>query len=136
MMAGLRDTDIRLSGLDLVPSASGDVALVSDLECLKQDIEREALTQEKELFYDEDYGWSLLDFIQADDEELTRIEIKQRIITKLGKRQEVDVDSITIKMENQADCFLITIKFKFRNNQEEANLSLALDRVQVKVVSL
>ncbi|WP_206458923.1 DUF2634 domain-containing protein [Anaerovorax sp. IOR16] len=134
MMAGLYDTDIRLDELKIAKAANGDAALISDFECLQQDIQCEALTQEKEVFYDEEYGWSLLDFIQAQDDELTRTEMKQRIITKLGKRQEVDIDSIKIKITNQEDRFLINVKFRCIDYQEEAELDLALDRVKAEVV--
>jgi hypothetical protein len=134
MMAGLKDTDIRLDNeLQIAKAANGDAALVSDFECLQQDIQCEALTQEKEVFYDEEYGWSLLDFIQAEDDELTRTEIKQRIITKLGKREEVDIETVIISISNQEDELLINVKFTCIGYQE-TELNLALDRVKVEVV--
>lgn len=133
-MAGLKDTDIRLDNeLQIAKAANGDAALVSDFECLQQDIQCEALTQEKEVFYDEEYGWSLLDFIQAEDDELTRTEIKQRIITKLGKREEVDIETVIISISNQEDKLLINVKFTCIGYQE-TELNLALDRVKVEVV--
>ena len=135
MMTGLNDTDIRLDEFKkIAKAANGDAALVSNFECLQQDIQCEASTQEKEVFYDEEYGWSLLDFMHAEDEELTRTEIKQRVITKLGKRKEIDIDSIKIKLSSQEDRFLINVKFRYIDYQEEAELNLALDRVKAEVV--
>ena len=89
-MTGLSDTDIRLSSdWQLTQAADGDAPLCSGLECLYQNIILEALTQKGDLFYDADFGWSLYDFIQSEDDELTRLEIVQRARLGLQKREVI-----------------------------------------------
>lgn len=79
MMAGLYDIDIKLDGRwQLTASASGDVPLSYDLDCLFQDIRLEAISQEESFFYDGTYGWSLMDFVQMQDDDLLRLEIAQK----------------------------------------------------------
>ena len=75
-MTGLHDTDVRLSDeWQLTQAADGDAPLCSDLDCLYQNIILEALTQPGELFYDLTFGWGLYDFIQSEDDDLTRLEV-------------------------------------------------------------
>lgn len=136
-MAALNDVDIKLDeDWQLTPAANGDALLTSGIEGILQSIKCEALSQEGELFYDEEWGWSLLDFVQVQDEELTRIEIKQRIETKLSRRAEVDVESIEVYIDFRDDMLTLDIVFKFINNSDRYRINLALDRVRVEVVSV
>lgn len=136
-MAGLNDVDIKLDmDWQLAPAANGDALLTSGIECVLQDIQCEALSQEGELFYDEEWGWSLLDFVQAQDEELTRVEMRQRIETKLSRRPEIDVESIEVSINFQSDKLLISVAFKFADSPEKYELNFTLDRVKVEVVSV
>ncbi|WP_032122048.1 hypothetical protein [Clostridium amazonitimonense] len=136
-MAGLNDVDIKLDmDWQLTPAANGDALLTSGIECVLQDIQCEALSQEGELFYDEEWGWSLLDFVQAQDEELTRVEMRQRIETKLSRRPEIDVESIEVSINFQSDKLLISVAFKFADSPEKYELNFTLDRVKVEVVSV
>ena len=71
-------TDIKLDDeWQLTPAASGDAPLTDDVEGLLQTIRTESITQEGELFYDTDFGWSLLDFIHAQETDLAKIEIEE-----------------------------------------------------------
>lgn len=136
-MAGLNDVDIKLDmDWQLTPAANGDALLTSGIECVLQDIQCEALSQEGELFYDEEWGWSLLDFVQAQDEELTRVEMRQRIETKLSRRPEIDVESIEVSINFQSDKLLISVAFKFADSSEKYELNFTLDRVKIEVVSV
>ena len=134
-MAGLNDTDIKLDeNWQLTPAANGDAPVASGRDCIFQDIQLEALTQEGELFYDETWGWSLLDFLQSQDDELTRIEIEQRIKTKLGKRPEVDVESIVVNVEFSGSAITAQTSFSFIDDSKVYDLTVGLDRVKVEVV--
>lgn len=134
-MAGLYDTDIKLDeNWQLTPAANGDAPVVSGKDCIFQDIQLEALTQEGELFYDETWGWSLLDFLQSQDDELTRIEIEQRVKAKLGKRPEVDVESIDVNVEFSGDTITARTTFSFIDDSKVYELTVGLDRVKVEVV--
>ena len=87
-MTGLHDTDIRLDeDGQLTQAADGDAPLCSGMDCFLQSIILEAQTQKGELFYDEDFGWSLYDFLQSEDDEITRLEITQRVRSGLLKRE-------------------------------------------------
>ncbi|MCY9758863.1 DUF2634 domain-containing protein [Paenibacillus alvei] len=133
-MAGLQDTDIRLDrNWQLVAAANGDTLLVSGLDCVFQDIRLEAMTQEGELFYDESWGWSLLDFVQSEDDELTRIEIEQRVKTKLEQRPEIDAETIDTFMDFQGDTITVHVSFSFQNTDRLYQLDVDIDRVKIEV---
>ena len=95
-ITGANDIDIMLDGDGQpVPDGNGDTSLVSDDECWLQDIRNEAVTEEGELFYEDEegdgsYGWGLLDFMQGEYDDFTRMEIQQRIRSKLSKRDYID----------------------------------------------
>ena len=134
-MAGLYDTDIRLDeNWQLTPATNGDAPLVIDFDCIIQDIRLEASSQGGELFYDGDWGWSLLDFVQAQDDDLTRLEIEQRVKIKLSKRESIDNGTIKTKLEFNEDTIFVRVSFKFINDSVQYNLDVALDRVKVEVV--
>ncbi|MBU5312213.1 hypothetical protein KQI38_09255 [Tissierella carlieri] len=134
-MAGLYDSDIKLDeNWQLTSAVNGDVPLASDTDCFIQDIRLEALSQEGELFYDELWGWSLMDFIQTQDNELTRLEIEQRIKTKLSRREEIDNETIKTVLSFEDDKVSVKVAFKFINDSRKYNLDILLDRVRVEVV--
>lgn len=137
MMAGLFDTDIKLDeNWQLTAAANGDAPITSNTDCLIQDIRLEAMSQEGELFYDEDWGWSLLDFLQLQDDDLTKLEIDQRIKTKLSRREEIDSETIATQLTFEDDKVSIKVAFKFINDSTQYNLDIALDRVNVEVVMI
>lgn len=134
-MAGINDTDIRLdANWQLTAETNGETLLVSGVDCFIQSIQLEALTQEGELFYDESWGWSLLDFIQSQDDELTRLEIGQRVKTKLAQRSEIDGESIEMLIRFDGDYIQIQARFKLVNVERELQLDIGLDRVKVEVI--
>lgn len=134
-MAGYSDTDIKLNeSWQLTRAANGDAPIVSDIECLIQDIKLEALTQEGELFYDLTYGWSLLDFIQSDDDDLTSLEIKERVRSKLEKRLEVDIESVQTNIIFNEDILRLRISFRLLNDSQTHEIDVELSRVNVEVI--
>lgn len=136
-MAGIQDIDIKLDNeWQLTAAANGDSLLTSGIESIIQDIKTEALTHEGDVFYDEEYGWSLLDFVQAQDDDLTRIEIKQRVQTKLSRRSEIDIETIDVKVDFNNDKLPIEVSFSFIFGPEKYVIKLELDRVKVEVVAV
>ena len=126
--------DIKLDDdWQLTPAATGDAPITDDESGFLQTLQIEALTQEGELFYDEDFGWSLLDFIHQQDNELTRIEISTRIRRKLTEHEEIVPDSVGISQEWTDDLLNIYIKFQLISGTQQS-LTLSLNRVQVEVV--
>ena len=119
----------------LTQAANGDAPTVSGIECILQDIKLEAVTQENEIFYDEEYGWSLLDFIQAEEDSLTRTEIEQRIKSKLSKRDYNNSDSIEVLIIFSEVTLSISIAFKFIDEDETYTVDLVLNRIKVEVIN-
>ncbi|MBV1817654.1 hypothetical protein KUA25_06205 [Bacteroidales bacterium MSK.15.36] len=134
-MAGYNDTDIKLNeSWQLTQATNGDAPIVSGIECLIQDIKLEALTQEGELFYDLEYGWSLLDFIQRDDDDLTRLEIKERVRSKLEKRSEIDVESVQTYIEFNNDTLRLRVSFSLLDDSQTHEVDIELSRINVEVI--
>ncbi|MEF2968365.1 DUF2634 domain-containing protein [Paenibacillus sp. M1] len=134
-MAGLNDTDLLLNDdWQIAQATGGDALLVSGLDCFFQDIRLEAQTQEGELFYDETWGWSLLDFIQQQDDELTRLEITQRVRLKLARREEIDSETIEATAQFNGDTVSVYVSFRFKGDDKEYQLEIELDRVKVEVI--
>ncbi|MGN0710488.1 MAG: hypothetical protein ACI4LO_01915 [Anaerovoracaceae bacterium] len=128
--------DIKLDeNWQITASATGDFLKASGkYECLMQEIELEALTQEGDLFYDENFGWSLMDFIHAEKDEIVELEIVQRIKDKLSFYEQIDTGSISVSMGFQEDIWNIAISFRFKDDTEERLLELSLDRINAEVV--
>lgn len=125
--------DIKLDDdWQLTPAATGDAPVTDDESGFLQTLQIEALTQEGELFYDEDFGWSLLDFIHQPDNELTRIEISSRIRRKLTAHEEIIPDSVEISQKWTSDLLNVYIKFQLISGTQQS-LTLSLNRVQVEV---
>lgn len=134
-MAGYNDTDIKLTeSWQLTQATNGDAPITADIECLIQDIKLEALTQEGELFYDSDYGWSLLDFIQSDDDDLIRLEIKERVKSKLERRPEIDAESIQTSIQFEEDVLKLNLLFRLINGDQDYSIDIELSRVNVEVI--
>lgn len=125
--------DIRLnSEWQLTPAASGDAPLTDGIEGLMQTIRIEAITQEGELFYDTDFGWSLLDFLHAQENDLVKIEIESRIKKKLAKYDEVISDTVTIQQTWKSDLLVIIVSFKIDDGTEH-KVEVSLNRIEVEV---
>ena len=135
-MTGLHDTDIRLSDhWQLTQAADGDAPLCSELDSLYQNIVLEALTQPGDLFYDVEWGWGLYEFIQSEFDELTRLEITQRVRSKLGRREVILPESIAVTLDLQNDNLIVRTSFQFAEENEPRQLNIVVDSVSVEVVS-
>lgn len=136
-MTGLYDTDIRLSDeWQLTRAAGGDAPLCSGTECLYQNIILEAQTQKGDLFYDSEFGWSLYDFIQSEDDELTRLEIAQRARAGLRRREVVLPETIKVSVSYADDAYRLYCSFRFDEEDEARQLTVVIDAVSVEVVTI
>lgn len=124
--------DIKLNELfELTASKTGDAPItINEQEALLQDIRLESMTQEGELFYDEAYGWSLLDFIQRQNDELDLIELEDRVGKKLARRPEIDKQRIQVQIIQNEDGVIIHIRFGLLSG-EEYFMDVDLNRVEV-----
>lgn len=121
-----------------VSDGNGDAALVSDEDCWLQDIKNEALTEEGELFYedeegDESYGWSLLDFMQGEYDDFMQMEIQQRIRSKLSKREYIDAGSIQTVVKFDGHVYRIRVSFRRNDSNRSYNIDIESDGVEVIV---
>ena len=134
-MAGLNDTDIRLNDeWHLTQASTGDAPVCSGLDCFLQDIRLEAITQPGELFYNSEWGWGLLEFLQAEDDDLTRLEISERVKDKLRRRKEIRAETITVTILFEDDILKILTRFLLIDSKETQNIDVGLDRVKVEVI--
>ena len=124
-ITGANDVDIMLDeDGQPVSDGNGDTALVSDDECWLQDIKNEAMTEEGELFYEDEegdasYGWSLLDFMQGEYDDFTQMEIQQRIRSKMSKRDYIDAGSIQTTVNFDGHIYHIRIAFRRTDSNSE-----------------
>lgn len=133
-MTGLNDTDIRLSDeWQLTQATDGDAPLCSAIECLYQNIILEALTQPGDLFYDLSFGWGLYDFIQSEDDALTRLEIAQRVRVGLQKREVIVPESIQVDVSFEDDAFVLCCSFRFDEEETARALNVIISAVGVEV---
>lgn len=130
-------TDIRLDdNWQLTQATNGDAPLVADLDAFLQDIRLEAVTQEGDLFYDQAYGWSLMDFLQSSDDEFTKLEIKERVKSKLSNREEIDTESISVNVTFEKDLLLVQAYFRSNGSDTMQSVAVSLDRIQVEVIEI
>jgi len=135
-VTGLHDTDIRLDNRwQLTQAADGDAPLCSELDCLYQNIILESLTQPGDLFYDEEFGWGLYEFIQSEDTELTRLEITQRIRSKLQRREVILPETINISITRVDDTLRLRCTFRFTGESKPRKLNVVISAVSVEVVA-
>lgn len=127
--------DIRLdNNFELTPATDGDAPLCTNYACTLQEIKLAAMTQEGELFFDEDFGWSLLDFMQTTNDELIKLEITERIKNKLVKTEEIEANSIRISVYPSHEVFKIFVRFKFVNAENFQSIDIKIDKVEVRVI--
>lgn len=135
-MTGLHDTDIRLNDAwQLTQAADGDAPLCSELDCLYQNIVLEALTQPGDLFYDPEWGWGLYEFIQSEYDELTQLEISQRVRGRLQRREVILPESILVNLVLQEDALVIRASFQLAGEDSPRQLNIVIDSVSVEVLS-
>lgn len=138
-MINENDVDILLDEMGQpVSDGNGDVALVSNDDCWIQDLKNESLTEEGELFYEDEngngsYGWGLLDFLQGEVDDFFSLEIQQRIRSKMIKRSYIDAASIQIAIEYDGHRCHIRITFKRNDSNTEYNIDIQSDGVEVIV---
>lgn len=138
-ITGANDVDIMLDeDGQPVSDGNGDTALVSDDECWLQDIKNEAMTEEGELFYEDEegdasYGWSLLDFMQGEYDDFTQMEIQQRIRSKMSKRDYIDAGSIQTTVNFDGHIYHIRIAFRRTDSNSEYNIDIESNGVEVIV---
>lgn len=123
-MIGTEDDDIMLDAYGQPVAPTGiDIEIIEGDDCWKQDLKNEVLTEEGELFYEDEeeddaYGFGMLDFLQeehdVEDEEDNFLitEIRQRISAKLSKRKYIDSSTIQTEIFFEENRIKISTSFK------------------------
>ena len=118
-----------------VISAAGESLMVSGIDCFLQNVRNEAVTMEGECFWDADYGWSMLDFIQQERDELLQTRISNRVKQKLSRRSEINQQSITVVVSFlDDDVTAVKVAFKIKNSDVSYEIDLNVDGVETEVV--
>ena len=97
----------------------------------------ETQTEEGELSYededgDEAYGFGFLDFAHGEDDELTRMEIGQRVRDKLAKREYLDQRKTMQNISFENGVFIDQISVAKQDSKEEYNIELSTNEVEVE----
>lgn len=116
----------------------GQSELAEDDMCWLQDLKNEALTEEGELFYEDEegngsYGFGMLDFGQEEFDEFTKLEIQQRIRSKMSKRSYIDAASINIDVSFEGHSYKARVTFKRNDSNTVYGISIESDGVEVIV---
>ena len=118
-----------------VISAAGESQMVSGIDCFLQDVRNEAVTTEGECFWDADYGWSMLDFLHQEQDELLQIRISNRVKQKLSRRSEINQQSISVAVTFlNNDVTEVKVAFKIKNSDVSYEIDLNVDGVETEVV--
>ena len=118
-----------------VISAAGESQMVSGIDCFLQDVRNEAATTEGECFWDADYGWSMLDFLHQEQDELLQIRISNRVKQKLSRRSEINQQSISVVVAFlNNDVTEVKVAFKIKNSDVSYEIDLNVDGVETEVV--
>ena len=119
----------------LTRAANGDAPTTNGSEEFLQSIRLESMTQEGDLFYDPDYGWSLLDFLHSTDSSLLRTAIEERVRSKMAARTEVDASSLQIGISFGEDMLGLEIQFKRKDDDGRYRMKITLDRIRMEVTA-
>ncbi len=104
-------TDIKITDGEIALSYN-DIELVSDDDCLLQDIRNVIYTDTGTLFYDSSYGAKVLRYIQEDHTSVTFNELKQIIKIALKSDSRVVANTIEITITSQDESIIIDIDFQ------------------------
>lgn len=138
-ITGVNDVDIMLDeNGQPMSDGNGDTALAVNDKCWLQDIKNEAMMEEGELFYedeegDENYGWGLLDFMQGEYDDFTKMEIRQRIRSKMSKREYINAGSIQTEVDFDEHLYHIRVSFQKTDSNREYNIDIESNGVEVIV---
>lgn len=136
-VTGENDTDICLdkNGQPLA-KLNGESILVLNDECWLQDLKNEILTEEGELFYedesgDDSYGYGVLDYMQREYDEFTEMEIEQRIFAKLEKREYIDAATVSCDVDFADGIYNIKVSFNKKDESKEYNIDIETNGIEV-----
>lgn len=78
----------------------------------------------------------MYEFIQSEDDDLTRLEIAQRARLGLQKREVIAPESIEIDVGFSDDVFRLRCSFRFLPEDEPRELNVVVSAVGVEVITI
>lgn len=90
--------DIKLEDGNFVIAANGDIATVTGLDCLIQDICHRLMTFPGDLWLHLKYGSKIGLYVQAENTDLNRLELEQEIRLVLMQEEKIDPESIKVNI--------------------------------------
>lgn len=108
-----------------------DTKVIDERTELIQNIKIEVITIEGDVWYDLEFGWSIYEFLHRPIDDMLKLELHQRILSKLSRRDEIEKNTIDIKFVELNDGLLIKIKLVILD--EQTDLTISLDRLNVVV---
>lgn len=85
---------------NFVVASNGDTETVSGDRCLLQDVKHRLLTYPGDLWTDSEYGAGVQRYIQAEDTEMNRLELKQQIKIRIAMDPRIDQESIKVTISS------------------------------------
>lgn len=127
-------TDVLMKDGDFPVDNSGDLILTSDRESLLQDLRNELTSFDGDLFDAEDgeYGYELQEFINLEADEINRLELEQRLLTKLKASECINPDEIIIEI-TKWDYSGITMTASFEFLSQDERLLILIEKGLVTI---
>ncbi len=120
---------------NFVAAANGDMDTVSDRACLIQDVKHRLITFPGDLWTDKEYGVGIQWFINAEDSELNRLELRQRIKTGIAKDIRVESGSIGTQILSwDKDKISVQISFLPSSSALEEDGGISADRADIVLI--
>jgi phage baseplate assembly protein W len=110
-------------------AANGEALLVHEADTVVQDIMIRLSTYRGTLFYNQDYGSYLMDYILDEDTEDTRLAICDEIVRRVEEEPRVKIGSVTAKIVAwNIGSITAELSFALAGTESTYNLVLSIDK--------
>ncbi len=114
--------------------ANGELALTSGVDTAVQDVFLRLITPLGSLFYDPEYGSRLYEIIHEDAHELMKISLPNEIARRLELDSRIVLGSVKTEVNNEVEKAIITVSWRFIDDDVPYNLVLSFDKQIAKWV--
>jgi len=110
-MEDIYGTDLLMEESDLVVSNGGDLELVTDIDCLNQDLLNAFLTPYYFWGLTHQHGSRLQEFVEGGNDDFYETDLKKAVIEVLKVDARIKKDSWNIQFEKSSDTIEITASY-------------------------
>lgn len=129
------EVDILLGGgFQPATQSDGDTATISGNVCFLQTLRVEAASAEYDLWYDPDWGWSLIDFAGRQHSELAELEIEQRVRRKLSAHEDISAESVAVIPKWSDEAIGVEVWFRVIGDDELHQLNASIGKTEIEVI--